>query len=92
MVRVDLNGQVLLQQNDRLRAREGSFMTLCEQLKEIVDDYLTRYPNLSINSLAMKSGVGATTLRRIKNLSIKGDPAPHTVLNIVSSTSNQKCL
>jgi hypothetical protein len=89
---LDLNRQALLQQSYRLGRREGSLMTLCEQLKEIVDDYLTRYPNVSINGLAMKSGVGATTLRRIKNLSIKGDPAPHTVLNIISSTSNEKCL
>jgi hypothetical protein len=70
----------------------GERMTLCEQLKEIVEGHFHRYPNISINSLAMKSGVGATTLRRILSLSIKGDPAPHTVLNLAAAITNEKRL
>lgn len=74
------------------RHGEGIDMTLCEQLKEIINNYLDHYPNVSINTLACKSGVSASTLRRIMNASIKGDPAPHTVLNIVSATSKEKRL
>lgn len=75
-----------------LMAREESPMTLTEQLKDVVENYFSRYPHVSINSLAMKSGVGATTLRRIVNQSIKGEPAPHTVLNLASALSNEKQL
>lgn len=67
-------------------------MTLCEQLKDILDDYFVRFPNMSINSLAARSQVGATTIRRILNLSIKGEPAPHTVLNLVSTAYREKRL
>ncbi len=67
-------------------------MNSCEQLKEIVDEYFDKFPHLSVNSLALKSGVGATTLRRIRNGSIKGDPAPHTILNILSAVTNEKRL
>jgi hypothetical protein len=67
-------------------------VTLCEQLKDIVESYFMKHPNVSINGLAMRSGVGASTLRRILNDSIKGDPAPHTVLNILSSVAKEKKL
>ena len=66
--------------------------TLCEQLQGMVSNYFESYPNVSINGLAKKSGVGATTIRRIISGSIKGEPAPHTVLNIVSSVSREKRL
>lgn len=67
-------------------------MTPNEQLKDIVDTYFDRYPNMSINGLAQKSGVGATTLRRIVNGTNKGEPAPHVVLGLVSSISKEKSL
>ncbi len=67
-------------------------MTLTCQLKTMLDTYLDRYPNVSLNALAMKSGIGATTLRRLKNDDIKGDPAPHTVLALVSALTSEKRL
>jgi hypothetical protein len=70
----------------------GESMTLTGQLKGMLDSYLDKYPNVSLNALALKSGVGATTLRRLKSESIKGDPAPHTVLALVSALSNEKRL
>lgn len=66
--------------------------TLCGQLQGIIEDYFTKYPNMSVNSLATKSGVGASTLRRILNNGLKGDPAPHTVLNIASAVTKEKRL
>ncbi len=72
--------------------RRGRSMTLTEQLQTVVEDYFTRYPHMSVNSLALKSGVGATTLRRLLSGSIKGVPAPHTILNIASAVSNEKRL
>lgn len=67
-------------------------MTLTEQLQFVVEDYFSRYPHMSVNSLALKSGVGATTLRRLLGGAIKGAPAPHTILNIASAVSNEKRL
>lgn len=67
-------------------------MTLCEQLKEVLDGYFVQHPNMSINALAMRSNIGATTLRRIMSLEIKGEPSPHTVLNIASAVTKEKRL
>lgn len=67
-------------------------MSVSYQLKTVVDDYFVRYPHMSINAFSLKSGVAATTLRRIKSGTIKSDPAPHTVLNIVSALTNEKKL
>jgi len=65
---------------------------LCGQLQSVIGDYFNRYPNTSVNSLALKSGVGATTLRRIIKGGLKGDPAPHTILNIASAVTKEKRL
>jgi hypothetical protein len=67
-------------------------VTLNDQLKKIVNHYFERYPHMSINGLAQKSGVGATTLRRLINSTGKGEPAPHVVLGLVSATSKEKRL
>lgn len=70
----------------------GVFMTLTEQLKILLDSYFEKYPHMSINALAKKSGVGASTLRRIINNSLKGNPSPSTVLNLVSATTKERKL
>lgn len=67
-------------------------MTLLEQLKDLLENYFRKFPNVSINGLAKKSGVGATTLRRILSESLKGDPAPSTVLNVVSAITKERRL
>ena len=67
-------------------------MTLTNQLQNLVEGYFEQNPHMSMNALAMRSGVGATTLRRIRSNSIKGDPAPHTVLGLVSSITSERRL
>ncbi|RLA66046.1 MAG: hypothetical protein DRQ88_07900, partial [Epsilonproteobacteria bacterium] len=67
-------------------------MTLTEQLKILLDNYFEKYPHMSINALAKKSGVGASTLRRIINNSLKGNPSSSTVLNLVSATTKERKL
>lgn len=67
-------------------------MTVCDQLNNVINDYFSSYPNVSINALAKKSGVGATTLRRIVSNTTKTGPAPHVVLAIVSAVTNEKRL
>lgn len=67
-------------------------MELTRQLKDMMEKHLEKFPNVSINALASRSGVGATTIRRILSLSIKGDPSPHTVLSLVSVVYKEKKL
>jgi transcriptional regulator with XRE-family HTH domain len=64
-------------------------MTLNDQIRVQIDSYLKRNKHASLNSLAKKSGVGATTIRRIQSSSIKNAPSPHTVLNIMSALTNE---
>lgn len=55
------------------------------ELKKLIQNYLDRHPGLSLNALAARSNVSATTLRRLMNSADKkSDIAPHTVLAIVS--------
>lgn len=67
-------------------------MSLCCQLQSVVSGYFEKFPHMSVNALSLKSGVPATTLRRIVARTIKGEPAPHTVLNIVSAINNENKL
>lgn len=74
------------------RNKRVKFMSVCSQLQNVVQNYFTKFPHMSVNALALKSGVPATTLRRIVAGSVKGEPAPHTVLNIVSAINNENKL
>lgn len=76
----------------RGRGRPRARMTLCSELRELITNHLEKHPNVSINALAARSKVGASTLRRIVTGTIKGDPSPHTVLNIVSTIKKERCL
>lgn len=67
-------------------------MTLCEHLETVLSQYFAGHPNVSINALANKSGIGATTIRRLISKNKNSTPAPHVVLNIVSALSNEKQL
>lgn len=67
-------------------------LTINGQLKELISTYLAAHPRVSINGLAKRVNVGATTIRRILQSSIKDSPAPHTILNIVSAIYKEKHL
>jgi transcriptional regulator with XRE-family HTH domain len=67
-------------------------LTLAEQLKILLDKHFNQNPHISVNSLAKKSGVSASTLRRIINGSLKGDPSAGTVLNIISAITKERKL
>ncbi len=67
-------------------------MSIQNELKELIDHYFNCYPNMSINALSKRSNVPATTLRRIKDGKTKSEPAPHTVLNLMSALFREKTL
>jgi hypothetical protein len=81
----------MLNNNKQFLGRERS-MNVIDELQSELHNYFEQHPHMSINALALKSGVGATTIRRFKSKTIKGDPAPHTVLNILSAMTNEKSL
>ena len=55
-----------------------------------MEGYFRSYPHMSINGLSKRAQVGATTLRRILSLSLKGNPNPKTVLNLMSVLTKNK--
>jgi hypothetical protein len=65
---------------------------LISQLSQLINSYLERYPQVSLNALASRSGVPVSTLRRISLGQQKSDIAPHTVLNLTSYLLKEKNL
>ena len=63
---------------------------LTRELKNCMENYFNNFPNMSINGLSKRAKIGATTLRRILSLSLKGNPNPKTVLNLMSVLTKQK--
>jgi hypothetical protein len=61
-----------------------------QELKHLIEDYFLKYPHMSINALSKRTLIGATTLRRILSLSLKGGPNPKTVLNLMSVLTKEK--
>ncbi|MBL6990307.1 MAG: hypothetical protein ISR65_11035 [Bacteriovoracaceae bacterium] len=60
------------------------------QLKQMINNYLTVHPNITLNAFANRSGISNTTLRRILDESSSSIPAPHTILNVVSYLHKEK--
>tara|TARA_Y100000590_G_C15689811_1_gene1003009 strand:+ start:888 stop:1676 length:789 start_codon:yes stop_codon:yes gene_type:complete len=54
------------------------------ELSTIIDNHLLRHQNLSLNGLALKSGVSEPTLRRVRKREIKTLPKITTILDILS--------
>lgn len=65
---------------------------LIQELKEMIESYMTRNPALTLNALAQRSNVPVTSLRRLMAGQQKNEIAPHSVLNIVSYIMREKSL
>jgi hypothetical protein len=59
-------------------------------VKNCVDGYLSKRPNLNLQSVADKTTVPYTTLRRL--IGLKGNPQPETVIKIFSSLGEDELL
>jgi transcriptional regulator with XRE-family HTH domain len=55
-----------------------------------VNAYLGKHPGLTLNALAGRSGVAATTLRRLMQEGHRQELAPHTVLSLASYLLKEK--
>ncbi|MBA2403265.1 MAG: hypothetical protein H0V66_00715 [Bdellovibrionales bacterium] len=65
---------------------------LISQLHQLINTYLEKYPQVSLNALATRSNIPVSTLRRISLGQQKSDIAPHTVLNLTSYLLKEKNL
>jgi hypothetical protein len=63
--------------------------TVNDQLREMISAYLHTHPGLTLNALAGRSGVPATTMRRLMQQT-GSELAPHSVLSLVSYLLKEK--
>lgn len=59
-----------------------------QELSNLIGDYLAKYSNMSINALAKRAGIGATTIRNILNNQSK-DPDLNTIIKLVKTISKE---
>lgn len=64
--------------------------SLNDELRMMVNSYLDQHPHLSLNALAQRSGVPATSMRRLMQGENKSEMAPHSVLSLVSYLLKEK--
>lgn len=64
------------------------------QLRQLTESYLAKHPGLTLNALATRCGVPATTMRRLMQKGVIGEQknelAPHSVLSLVSYLLKEK--
>lgn len=75
---------------ERKTDEQTSFTSVNEQLRQMTANYLASHSSLSLNALATRSGVPATTMRRLMQGEDKGELAPHSVLALVSYLLREK--
>lgn len=67
-----------------------SALSTNQQLRQMTADYLIKHPTLTLNALAQRSGVPATTMRRLMQEEQRSELAPHSVLALVSYLLKEK--
>lgn len=70
--------------------KDYSSHSLNQQLREMTAVYLQKHPTLTLNALAQRSGVPATTMRRLMQEEQRSELAPHSVLALVSYLLKEK--
>jgi hypothetical protein len=75
---------------ERITDEQTSFTSVNEQLRQMTAIYLDSHPALTLNALAIRAGVAATTMRRLMRGEDKGELAPHSVLALVSYLLREK--
>jgi AraC-like DNA-binding protein len=73
-----------------MEVQATSQLSVAETLREKIQEYLNRHPNITLQTLATRSNVPVTSLRRLMNEESKSEVAPHSVLNICSYVYKEK--
>lgn len=69
---------------------ESSKNSVNSDLRRMTEAYLATHPTLTLNALAQRSGIPATTMRRLMQEEQRSELAPHTVLSLVSYLLKEK--
>ncbi len=67
-----------------------NFSSVNLQLRSMTSEYLEKHSGLTLNALAQRSGVPATTMRRLMQEDQRQELAPHSVLSLVSYLTKEK--
>ena len=65
-------------------------LSVNQELRAMTALYLEKHPGLTLNALAQRSGVPATTMRRLMQEEGRSELAPHSVLALVSYLLKEK--
>lgn len=76
--------------NEEHAEHSNSTPSLNLQLRQMTADYLQKHPTLTLNALATRCGVPATTMRRLMQEEQRSELAPHSVLALVSYLLKEK--
>jgi uncharacterized protein YjgD (DUF1641 family) len=76
--------------NENKIEHSANSSTLNLQLRKMTAEYLRKHPTLTLNALAQRSGIAATTLRRLMQEEQRSELAPHSVLALVSYLLKEK--
>lgn len=68
----------------------SEFSSVNLQLRSMTSEYLNKHTGLTLNALAQRSGVPATTMRRLMQEDQRSELAPHSVLALVSYLLKEK--
>lgn len=68
----------------------SQFSSVNTQLRTLTTVYLEKHNGLTLNALAQRSGVPATTMRRLMQEDQRSELAPHSVLALVSYLLKEK--
>ena len=79
-----------LYMNEEHAEHSNSTPSLNLQLRQMTADYLQKHPTLTLNALATRCGVPATTMRRLMQEEQRSELAPHSVLALVSYLLKEK--
>ncbi len=79
-----------LNMNEPQVEHSQSALSVNQQLRQMTADYLAKHPTLTLNALSQRSGVPATTMRRLMQEEQRTELAPHSVLSLVSYLLKEK--
>ncbi|MBF0297710.1 MAG: hypothetical protein HQK51_03260 [Oligoflexia bacterium] len=72
-----------------MNIEEKNSSQLVYELKTLIEVYFKKHPDLSMHAFSKKCYIATSTIRRILTMETREDPAPSTVLGIVSAISKE---
>ena len=92
---INMNEQIFKHSNEVINHPSGPlvlYSCVNDQLRQLVQNHLAKHPHLTLNAIAERSGVPATTLRRLIQEENRSELAPHSVLSLSAYLYKEKRL